>query len=171
MTTFEDLLARLSQRTPQLSPVSAADSARSLTIAKAELFPGRRGEAVEACRAGLLLLNDDLDAAHSITQDIHTPTGSFWHAVVHRREGDFSNARYWWHRTGPHPAFPEIYEAVLATAPDSAIGNEMRAAGRWNPTLFNDRCQSARQSGQTADLEAIQKIEMLTLLRWCATRV
>ena len=38
--------------------------------------------------------------AHEIAQDIETPSGSRVHAYLHRREGDESNAGYWYHRAG-----------------------------------------------------------------------
>jgi len=47
----------------------------------------------EACLAGLWLLHDFLDEAHTISQDIDTPTGSYWHGVMHRREPDAANAK------------------------------------------------------------------------------
>ena len=38
------------------------------------------------------------DAAHSIAQDIDSTVGSWIHAYLHRREGDLSNAAYWYRR-------------------------------------------------------------------------
>src|SRR5947209_3766436 len=57
-----------------------------------------------ACLGGLWLRFDFLDESHKISQEIETPTGSFWHAIMHRREGDFANSKYWWRRVGKHPA-------------------------------------------------------------------
>lgn len=34
--------------------------------------------------------------AHEIAQDIHTPTGSWIHALLHLIEGDIGNAGYWY---------------------------------------------------------------------------
>jgi hypothetical protein len=46
----------------------------------------------------------DWDAAHEIVQDISTKTAARIHAYLHRREGDESNARYWYGQAGE--AFP-----------------------------------------------------------------
>lgn len=171
MSRFEDFWAILKDRRPALSPVAPADAALSRSILKADLFSGKNGDMVESCRAGLLLLNDDLDAAHNIVQHIETPTGSFWHAIIHRREGDFSNARYWWHRTGTHPVFEEIYDIVLHRVPDFSFMNELRELRRWDPVAFTDRCQRAQPSQETTYLEEIQAIEMRALLQWGVAQV
>jgi hypothetical protein len=36
------------------------------------------------------------EEAHNIAQDIHTPTGSWIHALLHLIEGDVGNAGYWY---------------------------------------------------------------------------
>ena len=38
----------------------------------------------------------DWHKAHIITQEIHTNNASLIHAYLHRREGDLSNANYWY---------------------------------------------------------------------------
>jgi hypothetical protein len=42
----------------------------------------------------------DWDRAHEIAQDIAGPDGSWVHAYLHRREGDLSNAAYWYRHAG-----------------------------------------------------------------------
>jgi hypothetical protein len=42
----------------------------------------------------------DWDRAHEIAQDIAGPDGSWGHAYLHRREGDQSNAAYWYRQAG-----------------------------------------------------------------------
>jgi hypothetical protein len=43
---------------------------------------------------------NDWERAHNIAQDIITPDGSWIHAYLHRKEGDDSNAAYWYRRAG-----------------------------------------------------------------------
>jgi hypothetical protein len=42
----------------------------------------------------------DWDKAHELSQSIHTARGSWVHAYLHRKEGDLSNAAYWYTRAG-----------------------------------------------------------------------
>ena len=43
---------------------------------------------------------DHWDEAHNIAQDIHTPMGSWLHALLHLIEGDLANAGYWFRKAG-----------------------------------------------------------------------
>ena len=42
----------------------------------------------------------DWSRAHEVAQDIEDQTGSWVHAYLHRKEGDASNAAYWYRRAG-----------------------------------------------------------------------
>ena len=42
----------------------------------------------------------DWTRAHEVAQDIDDETGSWVHGYLHRKEGDESNARYWYRRAG-----------------------------------------------------------------------
>src|SRR5687767_13390080 len=54
----------------------------------------------QACFAGLWLYFDFLDESHAISQDLDTAEGSYWHGILHRREPDYPNAKYWFRRVG-----------------------------------------------------------------------
>ncbi len=86
--------------------------------------------AARACLAGLWLRCNDLDQSHRISQEIHTPDGSFWHGIMHRREGDFGNSKYWFRRVGRHPVFEPL--AAEAKALD------VFPSGEWDPYQFVD---------------------------------
>lgn len=46
----------------------------------------------------------DWRTAHEIVQDASDADSAWVHAYLHRKEGDISNARYWYRRSG-HPEF------------------------------------------------------------------
>jgi hypothetical protein len=54
----------------------------------------------ELLRALWLDAKGDFDAAHGIAQDVDTPDGARVHAYLHRKEGDLTNARYWYRTAG-----------------------------------------------------------------------
>ena len=58
--------------------------------------------------AALWLYIDELDRSHRVSQGIEDQTGSFWHGIMHRREGDFSNSHYWFRKVGRHPAMADV---------------------------------------------------------------
>ena len=59
-------------------------------------------------KAALYLRLGCLDECHKIAQQIPTPTGSYWHGIMHRQEGDISNSKYWYARVGQHPVLDAI---------------------------------------------------------------
>jgi hypothetical protein len=79
-----------------------------------DLFPGgyQDAEMAACCLAGLWLLHNFLHEGHEICQDIDTPEGSFWHAIMHRAEGDYSNAKYWYRRAN----LESLHDAISETA-------------------------------------------------------
>lgn len=42
----------------------------------------------------------DWDAAHKLAQSVESADGAWVHAYLHRKEGDLSNAAYWYSRAG-----------------------------------------------------------------------
>jgi hypothetical protein len=119
----------------------------------------RDREMARSCLAGLWLFHDFLDESHRISQGLHSREGSYWHGIMHRREGDFSNAKYWLRRVGAHP----IHEALkirarglLRDAVEDAAS--LRAQGAWDPYAFVDLCKAAC-AGQSDAAEPCRKIQ------------
>jgi hypothetical protein len=129
----------------------------------------------QCCLAGLWLRHDFLDESHAISQQIKTPSGSYWHAIMHRREPDFGNSKYWFHRVGPHPVFEPLCAAARELAIDSRAGKATGALARqsqWDPFEFVDLCQRATdESSPLYSLcQQIQQREWELLFAYCHDR-
>ena len=99
------------------------------------------------CLSGLWLLHDFLDESHTISQEIETAGGNYWHGIMHRREPDYGNAKYWFRRVGQHPVFTPLAKAAreLAAAAKIEIPRDMEFLLRqetWDPYRFIDLCES-----------------------------
>ena len=97
----------------------------------------------KAMLAGLWLWHDWLDESHTISQSLHKATGSFWHAIMHRREGDFSNSKYWYARCADHPSLAAMAAAAAKTVNAMPADKSLlRLVGSgWNPNAFVDLVQ------------------------------
>ena len=121
-----------------------------------DLFDGDRIRSrtdAECVRSGLFLYFSALDESHAISQRINTESGSYWHGIMHRQEGDWGNAKYWFRRIGRHPILAEL--GRLTGEP-------------WDPFAFVDRC-SAADAGRGDPKSAIdqQMIEWRLLIQHC----
>jgi hypothetical protein len=152
----EDRLAPLGPGSPNLAarPKLAALDAKTMfaphVVADTDM--------ARACLAGLWLHHDFLDESHTISQDLDTTTGSYWHALMHRREPDASNSMYWFRRVGRHPVLQQLAERAPTLGYDFS-----------NPQEFVDLCERARDSG-TADEELarnVQRLEWQLLFDYC----
>jgi hypothetical protein len=126
----------------------------------------------DAVMSALWLRHDWLEQSHHICQGIDTPTGSFWHAIMHRREGDFSNSRYWYHRTNAHAMFKTLAARagdVINPFPADKSVFRLVAQG-WNPSAFVDLVQQVHEHPDDPRHRlcvSIQELEWQTLFEHC----
>jgi hypothetical protein len=129
-----------------------------------------KGATLTALRAGLFLLNDLFDESHACSQSIEGEgryhTGDYWHAILHRREPDYGNSKYWFRRVGKHPIFTDLAMGVEHRLQRSAISNPL-ANGAWDPFAFVDLCAAAESDPVLKEwCEQVQYLEMLLLLEF-----
>ena len=130
-------------------------------------------EKFQLIKAVILLWHDYLDECHAICQDIKSSSGSLIHAMMHRREGDFWNAKYWYDRAGRHPVY-EHYEAYLRTEYDSkSMPGDLRASlgERWNPGRITEEIEKVARNTESPvykELQKLQYFESLILVKYLA---
>ena len=117
--------------------------------------PSAACEAVALVRAALLYAHDAVDEAHRIAQDGATGAASYLHGMIHRREGDFDNARYWFRRAGRLGFFDDLHQAVSNFSPD------MAKQLNWDPYLFTGLCEQDKFGDRDlrTELVALQRSE------------
>ena len=149
----------LTGRLPALGPGSPNEPMRGrLTAFHPHTADAELGRALHAA---LWLYHDFLTESHDISQDLTSPTGSLLHAVMHRREPDAGNSKYWFRRVGEHP----VYADIGAAAKELGYGN-----GTWDPMRFVDDCEAARGTGSEREelLKRVQAKEIELIAAWCA---
>ena len=165
----------------ELGPGSANRSARdSLSALEAESIGTPPQTVVDremamCCVAGLWLWNDFLDESHTISQDIPSTTGSYWHGIMHRREPDFSNGKYWFRRAGDHPIFEPLCNATRQLVAQNDRAEEcafLATQTSWDPFRFVDLCEATiRGRSPDEDLcRQVARLEWQLLFDFCYRR-
>jgi hypothetical protein len=171
MTKQSTIIKQLEERNP-LPPLCPKEVWNSKLTREIEEMPGKEltGEDSSqskylAVKSALLLWNDDLYPSHTISQNLHNEVGSYLHGIMHRREGDFSNAKYWFSSVGIHPIFSSLYKQA------SEISSEVKSWGKWDPDRYIDEVERVISSGTELSQEGevlrqIQVLEISLLLKY-----
>ena len=138
---FIDRILRSSDLLKKLTPTEPLSWNLPGEISKADdatLFGDKPVRSPALLRGGLLYAVDALDAAHAFFQDDPSDLGSYWHGMLHRREGDFDNARYWFRRAGRLSVFSKLQSAACE---HSAT---MARQDNWDAYLLTGLCEQAK---------------------------
>lgn len=116
------------------------------------LLEGRRREyRLEAAgwqrlTATLLLYHDHHNEAHDLVQDLNDADGTLIHALLHRREPDFWNARYWFRQVGDHPVYRALTPRLGEGDPEPRLGalvDSLTLGGMLDPLALVGACEAA----------------------------
>lgn len=121
--------------------------------------------------SALWLLYDFMPESHAVSQKVATPSGSYWHAILHRREVDTGrhegglppreNAKYWFSRVGEHPIFAELMQdaqEIAGPSPSESL-RELVGYDAWEPDTMVKLCTSPQDKETTRVLLEIQRRE------------
>ena len=114
-------------------------------------------------RVGAFWLFGFLDEAHYLAQQESSPEGAYWHALIHRSEGDFRNSLYWFNRVGAHPLYKilQVQAKQVTKGPRSAAQwRGLLECGEWSPRQFVALCERTMKSG-SGPLEILQQVAQL----------
>src|SRR6188768_143092 len=78
-------------------------------------------------RAALLYAADSLEESYRIASEIRDDTAVYWCGMIHRREGDFFNARSCFRRVGTHPVFSSLHSSA------SEVSSDVAKQWDWDP--------------------------------------
>jgi hypothetical protein len=186
--TWKELVVKpLMEHLPSLYPVEEWDPLMDIRIGRLAMEQLTGGGPEQepyglACKAGLYLFNENLDKSHEISQHITNDTGSYWHGIMHRMEGDYSNAKYWFHDVAHHPIHTDLIGQVkdYLTRQEEYQGLEHETlkakldvlihSPEWNASVFTDvvELQVTLVQHPIADiwLRHIQRMEMRLLWQY-----
>ena len=127
--------------------------------------------AADAMLAGLWLWHDALEESHTLSQKLDTPDGAYWHAIMHRREGDFSNSKYWLARCRAHPSATAMAKSLPKLIESHPGDSASLSTSGWDPFAFVDLVEQVHDrpnDPRRPMVIAIQQLEWRILFDHCA---
>jgi hypothetical protein len=167
---------------PDLVPSRPGPDSDSLLARLRSFSPGALGLKVVsptdgiALHAGIFQWHDFLDESHELSQSIEGEGphrfGDYWHAIMHRREPDYSNAKYWFRHVGRSPIFGLLCEFACEVLDSSSAPEAARWRSRlnsnkgWDPFAFVDLCEQCAADEEREIFLAARRIQQqeMTLL-------
>ena len=167
----------LPNRLPELGPGSPNTEVKSQlkAISLEAAFAGRRvtdEAAAQCCLSAIWLAHDFLDESHAISQEVDSLEGSYWHAIMHRREPDYGNAKYWFRRVPEHPIFEPLAESARDLAGKAKLDGPaefLTSQAKWDVYRFVDLCEAIARGRSPCEMLAreVARVEWQLLFDHC----
>lgn len=169
-------LARLVKGKPYAAGKKAVEA-----LTKRDMKDAKDPKSLPLVQAVLYLCFDCWKEAHDIANDHEdTVIGNWLHAIVHRREPDAGNSKYWYARVkAPAKVFEAIGNGVLALLKQQPVAEleplvqKMAKSKTWEPEAFVDLCDKYREEDEKTPayqtLARIQEIEWRGLAEYILT--
>lgn len=159
--SYDAILQRLATFPPPLLPPGRAHHAASTAdIAALQLHP--------TLEAALHILNHDLPSAHFLVRHMQAAPaveGMMLHAILHRVEGDYDNARAWYRDVGKDGEGAKLFRLVW-----HGEGRDVDGESAAGPALdFVDEVEGLkkRKQGEKQTLAKTSLAELMAVLHWC----
>jgi hypothetical protein len=116
----------------------------------------------------LWLLAGELDRSHVVSQSLETDEGSYWHGIMHRREGDFWNSKYWFRKVGRHPVMEQLanYLGTQNNAQQFGSNTGLPMRELSNPTKVAESLTDSCERALSSKPEQVNALQRICWLEW-----
>ena len=123
------------------------------------------------CLAGLQIASDCINHAHEIVQNGKSIEACYWHAFIHRQEGDYSNAAYWFRQTDYTALYTQLISKVQQYLESISPVSELRPLQQWtdwDSYALLDIYRKATKDGElTIQLRELRRVEWAIIMNSC----
>ena len=133
----------------------------------------KNAQALSFLQSALYIYFDCFDEAHQIAQDHEGLIGNWLHALLHRREPDAGNSKYWYARVDlPQGTSRGIAEETLKCLGDSpakelaGFQQKLSKSKKWEPKTFVDLVEKFR--GEDSNAPAYRLLAKIQEIEWRA---
>ncbi len=91
-----------------------------------------------------------IDRSHEIVQDAQNGLPAYVHGVIHRMEGDYWNANYWFQRVRDDALLAQLKQKINSGCADQA----------FSPVRFTDAVERSLSSGESSKNKASDPVQL-----------
>lgn len=125
---------------------------------------GRPADVADRLRATAYLYHDHADPAHDIVQDLSDRDGALIHGILHRREPDFWNARYWFRQAENHPVYQALTRRLDGLAQGAAQrgwADRLTLSGSVDPLALVDAIEAVhRRPAKDPEVQFLRQVQV-----------